>query len=164
MEYGLVGCGNVNGRERAVLHIHRFDSSGFVEPFDFRETGILVVRKCCTCAPKHRYHICVHIFLQILHMIPLAGLGITISAPMPCQQSAHPNKPATPSSTPPPKKKTTPRRGAYTHKSANVISPLILALSSNSISKFNSNRNFNPSCFLISSLCPPPPSFFSPVP
>lgn len=30
MENGVVGCGNVNGRERAVLQIHKFDSSGFV--------------------------------------------------------------------------------------------------------------------------------------
>ena len=86
------------------------------------------------------------------------------STPTPYQQLAH--------STTLQKKKTPPfhllQRGKKargqgrrnsTHKSANVISPLILAFNSNSISKFSSNLNFNPSCFIISSLCPPPSSF-----
>ena len=40
---------------------------------------------------------------------------------------------------------------ATTHKSANVTSPLMLAFNSNSMSKFNSSRNFRPSCWLRSS-------------
>ncbi len=47
-----------------------------------------------------------------------------------------------------------------TYKSAKVISPRILAFSSNSISRFNSILSRNPSCFFVSSLG----TFFSALP
>jgi len=44
-----------------------------------------------------------------------------------------------------------------TYNKANVTSPLILAFNSISISKFNSNLNFNPSLSIISLFFSPPP-------